>query len=504
MMLMTTSRAAVDAELATRSLRDYLELICWPVVEPATPFVGGFHIDAICEHLEAVSRREIRNLLITVPPRHTKSLCASVAWPTWDWIGNPEHRFLFTSFSSDLSTEHAVLSRRVIESPIYQRQWSDRFALQTGQNIKTNYENTKRGYRMSTSETGTATGRGGDFLVIDDPHNLRNIHSEPIRKGTLNWYRTVWSSRLNDPKTGCRVMIMQRGHEGDLAGYVIEQGDYVHLCLPTEYDPKRHCSTSIGWSDPRTKDGQLLNEKRFGPVEIEQAKKDLLATGFATQHQQQPMPYEGNLFKRDKLIVIPELPVGPFIECRGWDFAATAPAPGTDPDFTAGVKIRRYDTGLYVVTHVVHGRFDPAPGDELMRSTAMADGRECKVKEEQEPGSSGKKIIASHVILLAGFDYSGEPSSGSKPSRARPFAVQVDGGNVRLLAGDWNQNYIDELTMFPNGRHDDIVDGSSCCFNELALAPRPGPHGVIGDGSPEDIEDLEEENRRLKKKLGLR
>jgi len=475
-------RDATRAERSKRRLRDYLRFIVWPVVEPATPYVGGFHIDAICDHLEAVSLRQIRDLLITVPPRHTKSLCSSVAWPTWDWIHRPQSRILSSSFSGELSVEHAVLSRRVLDSPAYRRAWGHLFALQTDQNVKAHYENTKRGYRIATSVGGTATGRGGDFLISDDPHNLQTIHSEMERASVINWYRQVWSTRFNDAKTGCRVVIMQRGHERDLAGQLIEQGGYVHLNLPTEYEPTTRV-TVIGWRDPRTKPGELLCPERFGPAEVAKAKRDLTATGFATQHQQRPVPHEGGLFKRDKLKVITkeQLPAGKsFVECRAWDVAATEPARGKDPDFTVGAKLRRYDDGSYVVMHIVRGQYGPAQGDDVMLSTAKADGVSCRQREEQEPGSSGKKVIASHVKLLAGYDYAGEPSSGDKATRAKPFAIQVDAGNVTILAdGTWDvQAFIDELTLFPNGRHDDQVDGTVKAFNELALAPRSEP-GVV-------------------------
>lgn len=514
----------IRAERSRRSLRYYLEHVTWPVVEPETPFVTGYHIDAMCEHLEAVTRRQIRNLLITVPPRHTKSITTSVAWPTWSWIDHSESRFLFSSFASDLSTEHAVLSRRVLDSDFYQSRWGDRFQLQTDQNVKTHYENTKRGYRISTSVGGTGTGRGGDFLVIDDPHNLKDIHSDPIRMAVLEWYRTVWSTRFNDPKTGCRVIIMQRGHEEDLAGYVLEQGGFEHLNLPTEYEPtpfvevhgstaylKGHVATAeersafeakqilvhlgktirnevkvsaIGWKDPRTTPGDLLAPDRFGPAEVAQAKRDLLATGFATQHQQRPVPAGGALFKREKLRVITrdELPGDKdFIECRGWDEAATEQEPGKDPDYTVGVKLRYYQKlGMTIVMDVVRGRWDPAPSDDVMRSTAIGDGRKCRQRSEQEPGSAGKKVVAAHVILFRGFDYAAETATGDKTTRAKPFAVQVDNDRVRLLEGEWNDEYIAELILFPNGRHDDQVDATSCAYNDLVLGPKKPRGGTWG------------------------
>jgi predicted phage terminase large subunit-like protein len=466
----------IERKLASRHLRDFMEFFVWPVCEPGTPYVGGWHIDAVCEHLEAVTLRQIRNLLILIPPRHTKSLCSSVGWPAWVWTQYPERRFLSASFSQGLSTDHAVLSRRVIESPRYQRAFGHLYQLSTDQNVKTHYENSKRGIRLATSVGGgSGLGQGGDYLLADDPNDLLAIHKEAERLGSQKWYREVWSSRFNDPKTGCRVVIMQRGHQDDLAGYLIKEGDYEVLSLPTEYVPTKHV-TSIGWRDPRTKPGELLNPNRFGPVEVAKIKKELTATTFATQHQQRPTPAEGALFKRANLQVITaeQLPRGvSFIECRAWDCAATEEKPGKDPDATAGVKMRFYENGLIVVAHVVRGFFGPHEGDSVLRATAVADGRLCRQREEQEPGSAGKKIVATHVKLLRGFDYKGEPSSGDKQTRAKPFAVQVEAGNVRLLAGPWNEGYIDELILFPNGRYDDQVDGSSTSFNELATGPLP-------------------------------
>ena len=345
---------------------------------PATPFVGGWPIDAMCEHLEAVTDEEIRHLLITIPPRHTKSTTVSIAWPTWSWIGHPEIRFMFGSYAAELSTEHAVSSRRVIESGFYQRHFGDRFFLVSDQNVKTYYENSRRGYRISTSVGGTAIGRGGDCLVLDDPHNLKTIDSDTARTGALEFFRKVWSQRFNNAKRGHHVIVMQRGHEDDLANLVMERGGFEHLNLPSEYERtpfvivsgekitvdgfagdvqerdeviatakrKRRKATiddrvqvsAIGWQDPRDADGELLWPERFGQKEIDAAKRDLLETGFATQHQQRPVPQEGAMFKRSKFKVVTQAELTDlgtdYVEARGWDFAATEETPGTDPDYT--------------------------------------------------------------------------------------------------------------------------------------------------------------------------
>jgi hypothetical protein len=155
-------------------------------VEPATPFVDGFHIGAVIEHLEGISAGQIRNLLVNVPPRHMKSLLVSVFWPAWEWTRWPERRWLFSSYAAQLSIRDSIKCRRLIESPWYQTRWRDRFALASDQNAKCRFDNSRSGYRLSTSVGGAATGEGGDRIICDDPHNVQEAESDSVRKGTLD------------------------------------------------------------------------------------------------------------------------------------------------------------------------------------------------------------------------------------------------------------------------------------------------------------------------------
>jgi predicted phage terminase large subunit-like protein len=452
------------------SLRQYLEAM-WPIIEPETVFVPGWHLDAICEHLEAVVRGEIRNMLITLPPRHTKSMCVSVALPTWAWTRRPELRFLYASYSGSLSTEHAVLSRRVINSVWYQQRWGSLFRLTTDQDVKTHYENTRRGYRISTSVGGTVTGHGADLLVCDDPHNLEEIYSEAMRRTVVQWYRQVWSTRLNDPKHGCRIVIMQRGHQQDLAAELLEQG-YEHLNLPTEYEPTTRV-TGIGWSDPRAECGALLCPQRFGPEEVAAAKRTMGAYAYAAQHQQRPVPEGGGMFKREWFEIVEALPATGLTSCRFWDCAGSEARPGSDPDWTVGTRLSRSAEGLYYVVDVKRGRWSSGTVNTLIRQTAMEDGASVQIGEEQEPGSSGKAVIAARTKTLAGFDYRGVPATGEKTTRWRPFAVQAEAGNVKLLRGDWIRAWLDEICSVPFAAHDDQADSIAGAFAQLALGGAP-------------------------------
>src|SRR6266853_1026359 len=288
--------AEIDSEFATRRLGEFVRQ-AWAVVEPSTPFVFGWHIDAIIEHLEAVTRGEIRNLLINVPPRHMKSLLVSVFWPAWEWIAHPERRWLYSSYAASLSIRDSVKFRRLIESPWYQSRWGDRFDLTSDQNTKVRVDNSRSGYRIATSVGGSATGEGGDRIICDDPHNVQEVESDSVRKGTRDWFDIVISSRVNDPKTTAMVVVMQRCHQQDLSGHLLEQGGWEHLCLPAEYEgPSR--ATLIGFIDPRTQPGELLWPERFGPKEIVNLKISLGSYAAAGQLQQRPSPAGGGIFKR--------------------------------------------------------------------------------------------------------------------------------------------------------------------------------------------------------------
>lgn len=227
--------AYIRAYRAERTFHEFAKQ-AWHVIEPGTPFLDNWHIEAICLHLEAVVDGRIRNLLINMPPRCMKSILVSVLFPAWVWIKHPEKRFLYSSYAQSLATDHSLATRRVIESDWYQSNWGDRYQLAGDANLKTKFENDQRGYRFSTSVGGMATGTGGDFIVADDPHNVKEAESDAVREATLAWWDQTMSTRLNNPKTGAKIIVMQRVHEGDLSGHVLKQGGYDHLCLPMKYE----------------------------------------------------------------------------------------------------------------------------------------------------------------------------------------------------------------------------------------------------------------------------
>jgi predicted phage terminase large subunit-like protein len=450
----------------------------WPLVEHR-PLISGWHIEAISEHLEAISRGALKRLIINIPPRCMKSYQACVMWPCWEWTNRPETQFLFASYAATLSIRDNTRARRVLESPWYQ----DHFALTLtdDQNQKIRYDNTAGGYRIATSVGGALTGDGGDVIVIDDPISADDVRSETKRDNVLSWFDETMRSRLNDPKTGAFVVIMQRLHENDLTGHLLANDTgWDHLCLPARFEPDHPTpvKSSIGFKDPRTKDGELLWPERFGPAEL----AEIAPPGSyveAGQLQQRPAPREGGLFKRDAFKVIPQaLPCKTIV--RRWDLAST----DGDGDYTAGVKLgERLDGEGYIVLDVQ--RFQKGPGEvrRLIKATAEADraqhGESVKLIFPQDPAQAGKDQKNSYATEFAVFGPRFERESGDKEVRADPFAAQVEIGRVSIVRADWNEPFLNEMASFPKAQHDDQVDAASGAFNAIARAG-PGFEWNVG------------------------
>jgi predicted phage terminase large subunit-like protein len=481
-------RDEIDAELALRSLREFVRQ-AWLVIEPSTPFVPGWHIDAIIEHLEAVTRGEIRNLLINVPPRHMKSLLVSVFWPAWEWIRWPERRWLYSSYAASLSIRDSLKCRRLIESRWYQRLWGDRFALTTDQNTKTRFDNDRSGYRIATSVGGAVTGEGGDRIVCDDPHNVQEAESDPIRKGTTDWYDVVMSTRVNDPRTAAKVVVMQRCHQRDLSGHLLEQRTFEHLCLPAEHEDAGR-TTSIGFVDPRTQAGELLWPERFGPKEIEQLKVSLGSYGTAGQLQQRPSPAGGGIFKRHWFRyyqwrganlppVLIRLPDGTTQSIE----AIEAPQRVDEQIQSWDCSFKDVQTADYVVGQVwarLGANF--LLGDQVRaRMDCPATVRAVRDLSDKWPGTIAKliedKANGSAVIQMLNHEIPGllpVNPQGGKIARAAAVSPLVEAGNVYLPHPDsapWVNDFIEECVQFPNGAHDDQVDAMTQALLRWHMAP---------------------------------
>jgi len=270
----------------------------WHVLEPKTPLVEGWALDAICLHLEAVTDGRITKLLINVPPGFMKSLLTDVFWPAWEWaIGHADHRFVAFSYAASLTLRDNGKFRDLILSEKYRELFHKEFrARKVGEEKVTN---SKTGWKLATSVGGVGTGERGDRVIVDDPHNVKESESEVVRLETVRWFRESLSSRLNNMEKSAIIVIMQRVHEADVSGTILKNfPEYVHLMIQMEYDQKAAKPTSIGWKDPRTEDGELAWRERFNDKIVAQMKRTLGSYAYAGQYQQTPEVRGGGIIKR--------------------------------------------------------------------------------------------------------------------------------------------------------------------------------------------------------------
>jgi predicted phage terminase large subunit-like protein len=502
-ILSTFSGDVVGTVLAERSLAHYTRQ-CWAQVEPGTPYAHNWHIDVIAEHLQAVTEGEIRKLIINMPPRCMKSTAISVAWPTWVWIGRPETKFLFGSYRQDLATRDALKSRRLIQSFWYQSRWGDRFRLAGDQNVKMRYENDHAGHRIALS-VGTGTGEGGDVLVLDDPHNGEDVHSDTMREGDIDWWNQTWSTRKNDPKLSAEVIVMQRLHERDISGVAAaEIGGYEHLMIPMRFESERKCyfpiTTSIGDCDPRTKDGELLWPGRFDEDAVGELERRLGSYGSAGQLQQRPAPAEGGIIKKRWLRfwypvgattpppVRVRLPENEWAECeqiqlpekfeatiQSWDMAFKDTKTS---NFVSGHVWGKSAANAFLLDRD-HGK------KGLPESVAAVHEMSEKWPDAApiliEDKANGPAVISVLQDKISGIQ--AVNPEGSKIGRANAVSPYIESGNVYLphpAFASWVNGFIAELTTFPAASNDDDVDAMTQALYRLFR--RTAKAVVIGDG----------------------
>lgn len=442
----------------------------WKTLEPTTTFIDGWEVDALCEHLTACYNREIRNLIINISPRSLKSTICSVDYPAWVWSKSPSERFITTSYAQNLALRDATRARTVILSDKYQHHYGRVFRLsQSDQNAKEFYQNNRTGSRSSFGVGSSIVGQGGDQLICDDPNNPKKNEGAADRATVNFWLREQWYSRVNDPKTCVRIIIQQRTHENDATGYILaEEFGFDLLKIPFRYKGEKYV-TVIGWQDPREEYDELMNPNRFSEDDARSWEK-VLGTAAAGQLQQEPAPKEGGMFDPSKVypqnIIEKDQIPNNLILARYWDKAFTEGGGA----FTAGVLIGKdFKTRNWYVLDVVRGQWEPTFRDKMILETAKRDKElysKVRIYLEQEPGSAGRDSVKALInSVLIGFSVRADPATGSKVTRAEGYSSQWGAGNVYLLRGDWNADYINELSLFPNGKFKDQVDASSGGFN---------------------------------------
>jgi predicted phage terminase large subunit-like protein len=493
-----------DAKKFEESLYEFVKA-AWPNFDPAE-FSDNWHLKDICDHLEAVARGYIPRLLLNEPPRTGKTAIVSICFPAWVWaqreIGplmGPQVSFFYASYAEQLSLEHSLKTRRLIESRWYKKHWGKRFSLVSDRNTKGHFENDKGGYRMASSVDARAAGFGADVLVADDPHLVKEAESDIVREGVVRWWSETMPSRLNNRQTGAMIVVMQRVHEGDLSGFILSNElGYVHFCVPMCYVPCKHVNawvddkieTFIGddidkindddifWVDPRTDDGELLWPDRFPSSEVIKLEKELGPFAFAGQLQQTPAPRGGGIIREEWW--------QPYDDDVGAEVGAR---PGEYPPCeyilasldTAYTEKEENDPSALSIWGVFR---DKAGNPQIILMLCWQDrhqihelvsrvGADCKrFKVDRliiEDKAAGHSVSQELHRLFGAFDFGIElvnPRTGfikspDKVARLQTVVHLFAEGMIWAPDKSWADEMIKQCALVPRAIHDDLADSCS-------------------------------------------
>ena len=469
---MTDATRAMVVDAVLRNDLATFSRACFAEVSPGVPFIGGQHIDLVCDRLQRVVTGDCKRLIITLPPRHLKSICASVALPAYFLGHNPAGQVMAVSYGQELARKFAEDTRKVMDSATYKRIFTTRLA-STRQPLHA-MRTRQGGMRRATSIEGVATGVGADLMIFDDPQKPNEILSEAIRRATNEAYQNTFVSRQNNPAQ-CRVVIvMQRLHEDDFVGHVLSKSnDWEVLNLPAiaEVSEDLHYETVMGRFVFRRAEGEALHEARIPLVELLKIREEIGEAGWASQYMQRPAPAGGGLvqvamFKR----YLPgDLPTEFERVVQSWD---TANSVSEMSDYsvctTWGIKEKR----IYLL-HVFRKRLSMAGLLRAIREQADLHGPTEIVIEDHGSGTSAFQLLQSEGFSrLSAFK-----PRGGKAERMAGQAAIIENGFVYIPEqASWLDEYLYELSVFPNGRFDDQVDSTSQAL-EVIGNPRIASQG---------------------------
>lgn len=417
-------------------------------VNPGANYEHSWHIDLIAEHLEAVRRGEIRRLIINMPPHALKSTCVSVAWPAWLMAHNPSSRIIAASYSLPLSLKHSTDCRLVMESEWYRLVFPDT-QITHDQNQKHKFVTTERGYRYASSVGGTITGEGGDFLIIDDPLNPAQARSQNSRNEVAAWFEHTFASRLDDKRTGAIVLVMQRLHQEDLSGYLLDKGGWTHLSLPALFTENR--IYDFGTVKKRILAGETLQHAREGKEELGRIKQEVGSHIFAAQYQQQPVTERGRMVSPAWFGRYNKPPVNPDRIVQSWD---TAIKSQNHHDASVCLTVAEMDGKCYIRDVAVMRLEYPALRRAFVELTNQWRPDAILIEDK----ASGQQLLQDMRRETALPLVATRPKV-DKITRFAAASTLCEAGRVILPEeAEWLPRFEQELFLFPDHKHDDQVD----------------------------------------------
>jgi predicted phage terminase large subunit-like protein len=429
----------------------------FPIVSPSSPFAPNWHIETIAFALTRVLRGEIKRLIITVPPRSLKSICASVAFPAFVLGHDPTRRIVCVSYAEALARKHANDCRALMRSALYHRLFANS-RISSAKDTELEFATTLGGNRLATSVGGTLTGRGGNLIVIDDPLKPQDAYSEAAREHTKQWYSNTLLSRLDDKTKGAIIVVMQRLHLDDLVGQLLEQNGWTHLNLPAIAKSEFCIPLGPGRYHLR-RIGDLLHPRREPREVLDEFKRSMGSLDFAAQYQQEPVAEGGNLIKWDWFQFYDE-PPGRTPEDRivvSWDTAMSSKELSS---YSACVVLQIRGETVWVLD-VIRERLEypdlRRKVIELHRRWRKACNRYDLVIENKGSGMSLIQDLRDENIYAIKVD-----PAGDKVMRMNAQTARIEAGAVSLpRSASWLDEFRREIMAFPAGRYTDQVDAFS-------------------------------------------
>lgn len=520
------TRESLFAELARRSLADFVRQ-SWETLEPTTPLVWNWHIAVVCDHVQALLEGRIpkRNLLINVPPGTMKSRIVSVCAPAWWWIQHPSYRFIFASANPRVATRDSMFCRTLIESTWYRRTFRPPWGLLGDQNTKTLYGTNRGGFRQAVTVGAKVTGDRADALFGDDLLDAAEGESVVARENVIHWLDHAFLNRLNSMTKGKRCVIGQRLHEGDPYGHLAASGEWDRLIIRQEFEPdpeilatdtpeeqakkatRRIPPTSLGFVDPRTEAGELLDPVRFPADVLAIEKRRLGSSGYAGQHQQRPTAAEGAIYKRaywryyKATRAGTPIPTDELLAMLGITrvlvAADTAMSEKKLSDFTALIALGIAPAKFYLLDLWMEQV--EAPDAKKAIVTFSAKWKPYAVVIEGGGSHSGK-IIGQELRRETRLPIVEIPNTTDKIVRANIVLPTVEAGVVSLPEDlPWTSDFVDRMAAFPRGLHDDDTDA----FN-IGVEYAQGGGGGLGmlDWIREEAERMAREKAAREKTTG--
>lgn len=447
----------IDRDLCQRSLAEFSRQ-AWHILEPSTPLKWGWCLDAICEHLEAVSNGEIKRLLMNVPPGSMKSLLTGVLFPAWEWAkGMHQMRYLGTAHNQTLAVRDNMKCRRLIQSEWYQKHFP--IELTSDQNAKTKFENSKTGFREAMAFT-SMTGSRGDRVIIDDPINADEANSATALENARLTFTETLPTRVNNDDSAI-IVIMQRLNEADTSGVIIDLNlPYEHLIIPMEYeDGTGRKVTSIGWQDPRKTEGELMFPERFSREQVDELKKTLGTYATAGQLQQRPAPRGGGLFKKG-YIQFYDPDNLPEFECIDISIDS-AFKKGSENDYSVIGVWGKCAKGYYLLNVIRQKVEFPQLKSRTEEECKIHRPRFCLIEDKSSGQSLIQELVQSSLIPIS-------PIKVDTDKVTRAYAIQPEWENGKIYLpkhAEWLNDYVNEMTLFPNAKHDDQVDMTTQYIN---------------------------------------